>query len=161
QPEHRGVFRYGLPYLDGDDHARIRKLLNPYFTREAGRRMLELLEDLTDGFVQQLLQAPEVDFVTGFAKPFSIRLIAQILDLPVADGPLLARWTTDVVNAEGIATTAQARLRSVETYQAMFRYVEQFVDDMPAGGDGSLTSALLRAHRDRILTAHELADTVI
>src|SRR5262249_22163020 len=49
QPEHRGVFRYGLPYLDGDDHARIRKLLNPYFTREAGRRMLELLEDVTDG----------------------------------------------------------------------------------------------------------------
>ena len=161
RPEHRGVFRYGLSYLDGDDHSRIRKLLNPYFTREAGLRTLGLIEDVTDGFVQRMLQAREFDFVTGFAKPFAIRLITRILDLPVADGPLLARWTTDVMNAEGIATTAQARLRSLETYRAMGRYVEQFLDDMPAGGAKSLSTALLRAHQDRVLTTHELTDTVM
>src|SRR5262249_39506390 len=93
QPKHRGVLRHALSYLDGDDHARIRKLLNPYFTREAGMRMRELLEDVTDGFVQQLLDAREFDFVSGFAKPFAIRLVTQMLDLPVADGPLFARWT--------------------------------------------------------------------
>jgi len=161
RPEHRGVFRYGLSYLDGDDHARIRKLLNPYFTREAGLRKLELIEDVTDGFVQRMLDAREFDFVTGFAKPFAIRLITRILDLPVADGPLLDRWTADVMNAEGIATTAQARLRSLETYRAMGRYVEQFLDDMPAGGEGSLSAALLRAHGDRVLTTHEVTDTVM
>lgn len=161
QPEHRGVLRYGLQYLNGDDHERIRKLLNPYFTRQAGMHLLELLEEVTDGFVEQMFHAQEFDFVTGFAKPFSIRLITQILDLPVADGPLLARWTTEVVNAEGIASTAQARLRSLEAYRAMGRYVEQFLDDMPAGSDGSLISALLRAHWDRVLTTDELSDTVM
>jgi cytochrome P450 len=159
--QHRAVFRYGLSYLDGDDHARIRKLLNPYFTREAGRRKLELIEDVTDGFVQRMLHAREFDFVTGFAKPFAIRLITRILDLPVADGPLLDRWTTDVVNAEGIVATAPARLRSLEAYRAASRYIEQFLDDMPAGGEGSLNAALLRAHRDRVLTTHELIDTVM
>jgi NADPH:quinone reductase-like Zn-dependent oxidoreductase/cytochrome P450 len=159
--QHRGLLRYGLSFLDGDDHTRIRRLLNPYFTREAGMHTLEQLEDVTDGFVQQMLDAREFDFVTGFATPFSIGLITQILDLPVADGPLLARWTTDVVTAEGITTTAQARLRSLETYRTMSRYVQQFLDDMPAGGDEDLRSALLRAHRDRVLTTDELSDTVM
>lgn len=161
RPKHRAVFRYGLNYLDGDDHERIRKLLNPYFTQEAGMRLLELLDDVTDGFVRQMLDSPEVDFVTDIAKPFSIRLVTQMLDLPVADGPLLARWTTEVANAEGIATTAEARQRSLQTYRAMIRYVQQFLDDMPAGSDGSLVSALLRAHRDRVLTIDELSDTVV
>src|SRR5215468_6859490 len=48
RPKHRGVLRYGLNYLDGDDHERIRKLLNPYFTREAGMRLLELIDDVAD-----------------------------------------------------------------------------------------------------------------
>jgi cytochrome P450 len=161
QPEHRGMFRYGLSYLDIDDHKRVRKLLNPYFTREAGMCTLELLDDVTDRFVRQILDSPEVDFVTDVAKPFSARLITQILDLPVADGPLLTRWTTDVMKAEGIATTAEARQRSLETYRAVSRYIQQFFDDMPAGGDGSLASALLRAHRDHVLTTEELTDTVM
>jgi cytochrome P450 len=108
-----------------------------------------------------MLHAREFDFVAGFAKPFAIRLITRILDLPVSDGPLLDRWTTDVMNAEGIATTTQAKLRSLETYRAMGRYVEQFLDDMPTGGEGSLSAALLCAHRDRVLTTHELTDTVM
>ncbi|XYH94914.1 cytochrome P450 [Sorangium sp. So ce1128] len=161
RPKHRGMFRNALNYIDGQDHARIRKLINPYFTLEASKRMRDRLVKATDEVLDQAMAAPAIDFVADFANPVSIRVVTELLSMPVEDGPLLLRWTEEAMTAEGLASTPEAKLRSLETVQAMTRYVREFLDGFPsASREGHIVSDLIRAQKKRLLSEDELATTV-
>jgi cytochrome P450 len=78
--------------LSGDDHRRLRKLVQPSFTppavdrhRPAMRRVLE-----------QLLAAVEAerrcDFVAAVAKPYPALIIAELMGAPAADAARLGDW---------------------------------------------------------------------
>jgi cytochrome P450 len=74
-------------------HTRYRKLANKLFsarrTADAMEgRMLEIVKDLIDDF-----PPGEVEFVSAFAVPFPIRVIADVLGFPEAEYPTFKRWT--------------------------------------------------------------------
>jgi cytochrome P450 len=80
-------------HIDGEDHRRLRGLLNPFFTPRAADRwrpvMRRSLEDLfapveTDG---------RAEFVTSLAKPYPALVIATIMGAPREDASRLAQWS--------------------------------------------------------------------
>jgi cytochrome P450 len=86
----------GLMDRSGDDHRRLRKLVQPAFTpaaadvhRPAMRRYLgELFEPVTaDG---------RCDFVASVAKPYPALMIAQLMGAPPEDAGRLARWANTI-----------------------------------------------------------------
>lgn len=77
--------------LDPPGHTRLRKALNVWFTGPAlaaqAPRIHEIASEMALGFLET-----GGDFVTGFAHPFPIRVIAEMVGVPGQDFPQLLDW---------------------------------------------------------------------
>jgi len=162
KPKHNGLFRNEFTFMDGKEHSRIRKLLNPYFRPEIGKAMRERLGDVAEGFLQRAVDVREIDFVNDVANPIAMEMVTHALSLPREDGPLLLRWTAEIVAGKGIAVTEEAKLKAVESFQVMTRYVREFLDDFPnSNREGYVAAELIRARKKRVLTEDELSTTLM
>lgn len=88
------AIRKNLIATEGDDHRRLRNLVNPAFnSREADRyrpAMREHLAELWEG----IAAAEECEFVGEFAKWYPSRMIATVVGAPVEDAGRLHEWAT-------------------------------------------------------------------
>ena len=82
--------------LQGDDHKRLRKLVQPSFTpaaadgwRPAMRTHLESLWDAVSG-------DGRCDFVQAFATPFPAMMIAEVMGAPTSDWERLGAWANRI-----------------------------------------------------------------
>lgn len=87
--------RRNILHLDGEQHARLRGLVNPAFTPRAVERwrpaMRAFLEALWDDVVGSNGNACE--FVGAFAKPYPSLTIATVMGAPLDDAPRLHEWS--------------------------------------------------------------------
>jgi cytochrome P450 len=78
--------------LQGEDHRRLRKLVQGGFTPAAADRrrpvMRELIEDLWARFGGDA----RCEFVSAFARPFPAQVIATVMGAPLSDTERLANW---------------------------------------------------------------------
>jgi cytochrome P450 len=82
--------------LRGDDHRRLRKLVQPAFTPPAADRhrpaMRERLAELWDAVATD----GRCDFIESFAKPFPAQMIATVMGSPLEDWPRLGHWANRI-----------------------------------------------------------------
>ncbi len=83
------------PFLfrDPPDHTRLRGLVSKAFTP----RVIESLRDRTQDIVDELLdvafEAGEIDLVEAFAYPLPVRVICDLLGVPVDDQDRFKEWS--------------------------------------------------------------------
>ncbi|MDA3626700.1 cytochrome P450 [Saccharopolyspora sp. WRP15-2] len=74
------------------DHKRMRRLLTPAFSAKRMRMLSQHVQDLVDGYVDQLIAEREssdvVDLHTGLAFPLPVAVICQLLGVPESDREL-------------------------------------------------------------------------
>ena len=110
--------RNGLFYLNGDDHRRVRRVVDP---------LMETMATQADAVAAQVIASllpalhGRTDFVQGFAQPLPQHVFMQLFDLP-RDAALLA----------AAAQTGDARAASGLADQ---RVVDQWARSMLAGND--------------------------
>ncbi len=106
---------------EGADHRRLRKLLNPAFSR----RLVEVMRpqfralaaELADGFAG----SGRCEFMADFAEPYAARVIARMLGIPEHEWPVIARDSAAVGLAMGVRIRAdlekiEAALRRLYAY---------------------------------------------
>jgi len=71
--------------LDPPDHRVYRKLLNPMLTPSAVDSMRERVEELTDSFIDEMIESGSGDFASVIGVPAAVTI--DWLGLPVADWP--------------------------------------------------------------------------
>jgi cytochrome P450 len=80
-------------HINGDDHRRLRSLVNPSLTPRAVERyrpdMRRFLASLFDG----VAAAGRCEFVDAFAKTYPSLVIATVMGAPLEDAPRLHRWS--------------------------------------------------------------------
>jgi cytochrome P450 len=78
-------------HIDGDDHARLRRLVNPFFTPRAADRWRPVMR----GFLEQLWAQVDgaCELVEAFAKPYPSLTIATVMGAPTSDAPRLHEWS--------------------------------------------------------------------
>ncbi len=85
--------RRNILCIDGDDHRRLRNLVNPAFTPRAADRWRPAMRT----YLEQLWEAVRADgrceFVEAFAKPYPSLMIATVMGAPLADAPRLHHWS--------------------------------------------------------------------
>ena len=85
-------FKGSLMDQNGEDHRRLRKLVQPAFTPPAADRhrpaMREILERLFESFSTE----GRCDFVSAVAKPYPAMMIARVMGAPLEDADLLGTW---------------------------------------------------------------------
>ena len=79
--------------INGDDHRRLRNLVNPALARRA----LERYRPAMKNFLEQLLAGISPDgrseFIDAFAKPYPSLVIAELMGAPLQDAPRLHHWS--------------------------------------------------------------------
>ena len=85
--------RRNILHVNGDDHRRLRNLVNPAFTPRAADRWRPAMR----GFLEQLwagvADAGRCEFVADFAKPYPSLTIATVMGAPLEDAPRLHDWS--------------------------------------------------------------------
>jgi cholest-4-en-3-one 26-monooxygenase len=79
--------------MDGDAHVRNRRLVNRGFTPAVVRSFEQHFRTIADDIVGRAVALGTFDFVGEVASQFPLHAICDLLGVPEADRPALARWT--------------------------------------------------------------------
>jgi cytochrome P450 len=149
-------------HIDGDDHRRLRNLLNPFFTPKAADRwrpvMRELLTDLFGG----VAGAGGCEFVEAFAKPYPALTIARVMGAPREDAPKLHEWSNWIQRQFDGPSLMTERPRIEQAVEEFYVWCRALLDARRVTPGEDLISTLIAAEEggDR-LSDVELVNLVL
>ena len=79
--------------LNGEAHAKLRRVLNPFFSPAAVRRMEPMAVARCIELIEELQPKGSCDFVAEFAIRYPTDLFLALLGLPVSDGEFFLPWS--------------------------------------------------------------------
>ena len=85
--------RRNILHINGDDHRRLRNLVNPAFTPRAADRWRPAMREFLERLWEPLADADRCEFVDAFAKPYPSLTIATVMGAPLDDAPKLHEWS--------------------------------------------------------------------
>jgi cytochrome P450 len=80
-------------HIDGDDHRRLRSLLNPFFTPKAADTWRPVMRELIAKLFDPIAADGSCDFVEAIAKPYPAMTIATVMGAPLEDADRLHYWS--------------------------------------------------------------------
>ncbi|EDY47270.1 cytochrome P450 [Streptomyces clavuligerus] len=148
-------------HREGEDHRRLRRLLNPAFSSRSATALLPrfraLATELTDAFADR----DRCEFVAEFAEPYAARVIAMLLGIPEQEWPVIARESAVLGLALGV-TVRQDLDRVERALAALHAYADELIADRRRRERDDFLSRLVHADRDGDrLGDEELRDSLV
>jgi cytochrome P450 len=94
-------WKSSLVAMEGEDHGRIRRLVNPAFSHSVIATMEQSFRELAHDIIDQFEDHGECEFMADFAGPYSSRALCRLLGLPEADWRALTQVAADMGLAFG------------------------------------------------------------
>jgi cytochrome P450 len=88
--------RQSILSMEGDDHARLRRLVAPAFTPSAADRLRPFMREVVDGLVDAFAPAGRCEVVVDLCEPYPIPIICELLGAPKEDWRQFSAWATDI-----------------------------------------------------------------
>ncbi|MEA2473080.1 MAG: hypothetical protein QOE06_995 [Thermoleophilaceae bacterium] len=85
-------FKGNLLDLDGEDHRRLRKLVQPAFTPQAADRHRPAMQNFLEALHGRVADDGRCDVVEAFAQPYPAMMIAHVMGAPIEDAGRLHEW---------------------------------------------------------------------
>ena len=85
--------RRNILHINGDDHRRLRNLVNPAFTPRSADKWRPAMREFLERLWEPLAEANRCEFVDAFAKPYPSLTIATVMGAPLEDAPKLHEWS--------------------------------------------------------------------
>ena len=154
--------------LDPPDHTRLRRLVSKAFTPRRIALLEPRIQEITGGLLGAAAAAGQLEVVSQLAYPLPVRIISELLGVPVEDHPRFAGWSARLAHSlqPGFGLTpaeAQTRAESAQAasdeFAAYFRGLIAMRRARPAD---DLLSAMVRAEDNgEMLTEDELIATCV
>jgi cytochrome P450 len=148
--------------VNGDDHRRLRNLVNPALSPRAVDRYRPAMRSFLEALFGSVASGGRCEFIGEFAKPYPSLVIAEVMGAPLEDAPRLHRWS-NVIQRQFDPTSLMNEREQIEQAVAEFyAYEDELIAARrPAPGD-DLISALIKAEEagDR-LSDDELRNLVL
>ena len=143
--------------MEGEEHHRLRRLLNPAFSRRIVEplrpRFAALAAELAGGFAEP----GRCEFMAEFAEPYAARVIAILLGIPEAEWPTIAAESAAVGLAMGVRI--REHLPRIEAaLAALYAYADALIADRQRSPRDDFVTCLVQAVG---LTAAELRDSLV
>ena len=87
--------------LDGEEHARFRRLLDPLFSPKSVARLTDQVRDMTNGLIDGFAGKGEVELFEVFCVPLPSRIFIGLLGLPMSDIPRFVAFKDATVTVIG------------------------------------------------------------
>ena len=88
--------RQSILTMEGEDHARLRRLVAPAFTPASANRLRPTMRAVVGELVDQVAPRGECDLVADVCEPYPIPIICELLGAPPQDWKLFSSWATDI-----------------------------------------------------------------
>jgi cytochrome P450 len=162
---HSGLFsdwwQETLLSLEGEDHARIRKLLVPAFRNKTIAAMRPRFQALADELVDGFAARGTVEFIGEFAEPYAARIICALLGLPDESWQQVAHWADDLGSSFSIDVGNQVP-RIEAALDGLRGHLDEVVADRQAHPRDDLVTQLVQASDDGDrLSRHELSVALV
>ncbi|HEY4024562.1 MAG TPA: cytochrome P450 [Pseudonocardiaceae bacterium] len=131
--------------LDPPTHTRLRKMVAPWFSPKALRARTERIEQVVDGFLDELGDRDEFDLIDDFAVRVPVQVICDLLGVPGEEYPKFIPWGAILgASLDDVRTVAEyTRLRDALTEMA--DYFTKLIDQRRAEPGDDLISELVAA----------------
>lgn len=167
-PAHNGVtegpfahwFASWILNKEGEDHRRLRRLLNPAFSPKLLAALVPRFQALANELVDDFAAAGHCEFVSAFAEPYAARVIAIMLGLPEEEWPRISRLSSTIGLSLGV--TIKEDLPQIEEALAgLYDYGDELIAARRAEPRDDFVTRLVQAERDDDKLSHEeLRDTL-
>ena len=147
--------------LEGDDHARIRRLLMPAFRNKTIAAMRPRFQALANELIDDFAGRGEVEFITEFAEPYAARIICVLLGLEEDNWRRVAHWADDLGASFSIDVGNQVP-RIEAALDGLRDYLDEVVADRLVNPRDDLVTTLVQASEDGDrLSRHELSVALV
>lgn len=168
-PEHHGVHS-GLFYdwwsknllvLEGDEHHRLRRLLNPAFSPTAAKKLTPEFVALAEELVNNFADKGEAEFVQDFAEPFATRALCIMMGLDHKHWQFIAEHANTIGYALSI-TVKEDIDRIDAAVKELYDFVEELIQERQANPGTDVVSRLVQfSEGGDKLTGEELRNALV
>ncbi len=105
-----GLLTRHMLNLDGNDHDRLRGLVNKAFTARMVEQLQPRIETVAHDLLDAIYRRGDADLIETFALPLPIIVIAELLGIPAQDRRRFRAWSNALVapNADSARTSKKA-----------------------------------------------------
>jgi cytochrome P450 len=133
--------------IDGDDHRRLRNLVNPALTPRAVERYRPAMREFIEQLVEDVVADRRCEFVEAIAKPYPARVIATVMGAPLEDAPRLYHWS-NWIQRQFSADLADKRDLIEQAVVEFYEYVGALLERRREDPGDDLISRLLAAEHE-------------
>jgi cytochrome P450 len=127
---------------DGDDHKRIRGVVNREFTPKRIERLRPDCGRLANTLCDAIPLGEPFDFWSAFAVPYAGRLTCRLVGIPEADAERATQWAFDLARAFFPFMSAERRERAESSAVAILDYMDDLLARRRAEPADDLASLL-------------------
>jgi cytochrome P450 len=160
-PLHEEIER-NIINLNGDDHRRLRNLVNPALAPRAVERYRPAMRRFLEQLLEEIPADGRCEFIGAFAKPYPSLVIAEVMGAPLEDAPRLHYFSNMIQRQFDAASLMTEREQIEQAVTEFYAYGDELIARRrPAPGD-DLISALIQAEEagDR-LSDDELRNLIL
>lgn len=145
---------------EGEAHHRLRRLLNPAFSRRIIDRLRPRFEGLAEELADSFAPLGRCEFMSEFAGPYAARVIAILLGIPEGDWATIAAHSATVGLAMGVRI--REHLPQIEAaLAALYGYADALIADRRRSPrEDFVTCLACPPAREEHLTTTELRDSL-
>ncbi len=130
--------------MEGEEHHRLRRLLNPAFSRRIVEPLRPRLGALAAGLVDGFAEPGRCEFMAEFAEPYAARVIAILLGIPEEEWPTIAAESAAVGLAMGVRI--RDHLPRIEAaLAALYAYADALIADRQGSPRDDFVTCLVQA----------------
>ena len=134
--------------VEGEDHRRLRRLVNSSFTSGGADRLRPFMRQHADNLVERLCSSGGGDLIAELCRPYPIPIICRLLGADDRDWQLFDRWADIIFSALDADTEAVlSRLGDVTAAQKeLDGYINRLIDQQSGSSRGGLIGDLVSDH---------------
>lgn len=168
-PQHHGItsgpffdwWKDMILNLEGEDHHRLRRLLNPAFSPKLLASLVPRFQALAGELIDAFHESGRCEFVRDFAEPYASRVIAIMLGIPEGEWRTIAAFSSDVGLGLGV-TVAEDLPRVEAALQGLYGYADELIADRRKNPREDFVTRLVEAERDgERLNTDELRNALV
>ena len=140
--------RRNILHVNGDDHRRLRNLVNPAFTPRAADRWRPFMREFLERLWEPVAAAGRCELVESFAKPYPAMTVATVMGAPLEDASRLYDWSLWIQRQFDAPSLMAERERIERAVEEFYEYAGELLERRRSSPGDDLISTLIAAEAD-------------
>lgn len=155
-------FDLNLLHQDPPTHTRLRDMIKGDFTTKKIKAFEPKIKQIANQLVVQIPKQTEVDFMTAFARPLALTVMAELIGIPSTDYDKVNQWTVKISRGfDSITFTADIFQQQTIALEEITDYFEYLINHHRQNPSDNLICLLLKAYDSKLLDYSEMLTMLI